>query len=87
MMYRKVLVLGGTGFVGNRMKIFNPNWIYASSKDCNLVDRFECNSYFRNIMPDAIVHLAARVGGIKDNANHQAEFYYKNIMINTNVIN
>ena len=33
-----------------------------------------------------IIHLAGRVGGIKENATKQAEFYYQNTMINTNVI-
>ena len=40
----------------------------------------------KSILPDAIIHLAAKVGGVKSNIDNQAEFYYKNIMINTNVL-
>jgi len=41
---------------------------------------------FRDYAPDAVVHLAAKVGGIKQNATQQAEFYYSNMMININVV-
>ena len=30
---------------------------------------------------DAVIHLAARVGGIKDNAENQALFYYQNVFL------
>ena len=33
-----VLVTGGSGFLGSRLKLIKPDWIYASSKDCNLLD-------------------------------------------------
>ena len=35
---------------------------------------------------DAIVHLAGKVGGIKDNTEKQAEYIYQNVKINTNVV-
>jgi GDP-L-fucose synthase len=35
---------------------------------------------------DAIVHLAGKVGGIKDNSEKQAEYMHQNIKINTNVV-
>tara|TARA_Y100001970_G_scaffold195518_1_gene237645 strand:+ start:27 stop:929 length:903 start_codon:yes stop_codon:yes gene_type:complete len=85
-MFEKVLVLGGTGFLGSRMKLHKPEWTYVGSKDCNLIDSKECYELFSDIKPDAIIHLAGRVGGIKDNAQRQAEFFYDNVMINTNVI-
>lgn len=36
--------------------------------------------------PDAIIHLAAKVGGIKANMENQGDFYTINSLINTNVL-
>ena len=82
----KVLVTGGTGFLGRRLKINKPNWIYISSRDYDLREKSQCAQMFKTIKPDAVIHLAARVGGIKDNEENQALFYYENTVINTNVI-
>jgi GDP-L-fucose synthase len=41
---------------------------------------------FEDTKPDAVLHLAARVGGIKDNAENPAAYYHDNVMINTNVV-
>lgn len=85
-MFEKVLVLGGSGFLGRNLRQIKPEWIYANSQDCNLLKSLDCSEFFERLKPDAIVHLAARVGGIKANALNQAEFYYNNMMMNTNVI-
>lgn len=73
----EVLVTGGTGFLGTRLKKVKPNWLYLSSRDCNLLDFKESLEFFSSHKPSAIIHLAARVGGIKDNANNQAEYFFK----------
>jgi len=84
--YNKVLVTGGTGFIGTNMRKYQPNWIYMSSKDCDITNKNEFYEYLKDTNPDAIIHLAARVGGIKNSVENQAEFLYLNNLINLNVI-
>jgi len=40
-----------------------------------------------DIRPDAIIHLAANVHGIKYNIKYPERIYHDNIVINTNIIN
>tara|TARA_Y100000592_G_scaffold56027_3_gene88121 strand:+ start:5715 stop:6614 length:900 start_codon:yes stop_codon:yes gene_type:complete len=82
----KVMVTGGSGFVGKRLKQIKPDWIYLSSKDYDLMSLSECDRMYKEIKPDAVVHLAGQVGGIKANDNRPADFYYMNITMNTNVV-
>jgi len=41
---------------------------------------------FEKYKPEKVIHLAAKVGGIKDNIQHPADFIYQNVMMNTNVV-
>ena len=82
----KTIVTGGSGFVGRRLSLIQPDWIYVSSKDCDLTNSAMVAEMFGDLKPTAVVHLAARVGGIKDNIENQADFFYTNTMMNTNII-
>jgi GDP-L-fucose synthase len=81
-----ILVTGGSGFLGRRLKKHQPDWTYLSSKDCDLTNSKACMELISDLKPEAIVHLAGRVGGIKDNIKNQGVFFFENTMINTNVI-
>ena len=77
----KLLVTGGRGLVGSQI----PADIKTdSSKD--LRNPIICDDLFYNEKPLNVVHCAARVGGLGGNMNMKGEFFYDNIMINTNVI-
>tara|TARA_A100001391_G_scaffold201935_1_gene190240 strand:- start:8542 stop:9429 length:888 start_codon:yes stop_codon:yes gene_type:complete len=82
----KVVVTGGTGFVGTRLQRVKPDWIYVGSNDVNLFNKNQTYKYISRQKPDAVVHLAALVGGIKDNANHPAEFFEHNAVMNMNIV-
>ena len=81
-----VLVTGGSGFLGQRLSIVRPDWTYISSKDCDLTVANQVAELYGDLKPDAVLHLAARVGGIKDNIENQADFFYINTTMNANVV-
>ena len=84
----KILITGGSGLVGSAIKSTKTghDLIFVNSSNYNLVDNQATDRMIKSISPDAIIHLAAKVGGVKSNIENQAEFFYKNIMMNTNVL-
>ena len=83
---KNVLVLGGSGFVGKTLQKYRPNWVYWSSRDCDLKVYDDLVRSIAVVKPSAIIHLAAKVGGIKENKENQAIFFDENVLINTNVV-
>ena len=88
----KVLITGGTGLVGSafaKAKTKGVDWEILpgpSAGGIDLLDREETFEYFSNLNVDAVVHTAAKVGGIKANIKNPQSFYTENIQINTNVL-
>jgi GDP-L-fucose synthase len=82
-MESKILVTGGNGLVGSE---FIGNQYYKpTSKEYDLTDK---DQTYRLMLKgfDSVIHCAAKVGGIGGNMNHKGDYFYNNIMINTNVI-
>ena len=73
-----ILITGGTGMVGSAFKQILPTADYISK------DQFHDFSY--DIRDKSVIHLAARVGGIKANTNFIADFYIENSIINRKVL-
>lgn len=82
----KILVTGGTGMVGNALKEFFPEATFVNSTHANLQDPSQTTQLFASEEPDVVIHLAARVGGIKDNSDYIYDYFLQNLKINTNVV-
>lgn len=83
MKYNKVLVTGGSGMVGRSLEAIMPDAIYLSSKDYDLTNEESVWRMLELFRPDAVIHLAAKVGGIIDNINKPAEYFTDNVKMNT----
>lgn len=82
----KIIVTGGSSTVGKHLKQILPEAIYLCSKDCDLTKYEDTLQLFNEIKPDVVVHLAALVGGIKDNISRPVDYLEQNVLINTNTI-
>jgi len=78
---KKILVTGGNGLVGSSITSD-----VKIGKEYDLRNIEETNKMFEKYNPTHVIHCAGRVGGLSANMNYKGEFFYDNIMINTNVI-
>ena len=88
----KIYVAGHSGLVGSaiirqlRERGFN-NLITRTHKELDLINQNQVQVFFKKEKPDYVILAAAKVGGIHANNSYPADFIYKNIMIESNVIN
>lgn len=85
---KRITVTGGGGFVGGYVleqlrargcrDIFVPEF-----PEYDLTRIEEVRRMYETGRPDVVIHLAAVVGGIGANREHPGEFFYKNLMMGT----
>lgn len=94
-MSEKIIITGGTGMIGKSILdlVNNENnlmkekeWIFLSSKDCDLTDLQQVDNLFSKLKPTLIIHLAANVGGLFKNLELKTEMFKDNVRINENVL-
>lgn len=87
---KKILVTGGYGFLGDYvMKELHSQKYDAvtfHSDEYDLTRESDCYAALGKFEPDAVIHLAASVGGIGANMANPGLFFYKNLMMGVNLI-
>lgn len=87
----KIYVAGHRGMVGSAIvralesKGYN-NIVYRSSKELDLTSQAAVNAFFEEEKPNFVFLAAAKVGGIHANNTYRADFIYRNLMIEANII-
>lgn len=87
----KIYVAGHKGLVGsaiweNLKKRGYNNLVGRSHSELDLLDPVAVKRFFDEEQPDAVVLAAAFVGGIMANLTYRADFIYRNLQIQQNVI-
>lgn len=87
----RIFVAGHRGLVGaaivRRLEAGGyRNVITAGRTEVDLEDQAAVGEYFRSVRPDVVFLAAAKVGGILANSSMPADFLYRNLMIECNVI-
>lgn len=87
----KIYIAGHRGLVGsaiwkNLEKKGYTNLIGKSHKELDLLDRIAVKDFFDKEKPEYVILAAAYVGGIMANNIYRADFIYKNLQIQQNVI-
>ncbi len=81
-----LLVTGGTGLLGSALRQAVPQALFLSSADGDLRDIGVAQRIFSALRPSRVIHLAARVGGVKENAAENTAFFEDNALINAAVL-
>ena len=87
----KIYIAGHNGMVGSAIhrKLKSEgysNIIVRSSKELDLINQSVVNDFFREEKPEFVFIAAAKVGGIIANNTLRADFIYRNLMIECNLI-
>ena len=86
----RVFVAGHNGMVGaaivRALSDEGHDLVTAPRRELDLADRPAVTAFLKQAEPQLVVVAAAKVGGIHANDTYPAEFIFKNIMIEANVI-
>lgn len=88
---KRVLITGGGGFFGSHvvdaLKRHNvANLSAPRAREFDLTDRTATQRMFKELQPEIVLHLAARVGGIGANRRLPGTFFRDNLLMGVNVL-
>lgn len=88
-----ILVTGGAGFLGqhviSRLRDIGvppENLVVVLSEEYDLTREADVVRLYRDMKPDVVIHLAARVGGIGANRENPGLFFYANMAMGLHLI-
>lgn len=87
----RIYVSGHEGFIGSAFvrklkKRGYTNLSLKKNKELDLIDQKKTLAFFKKEAPEYVFLTTERMGGIWANTTYPAEFIYKNLLIQTNVI-
>lgn len=80
----KFLITGGTGMVGSAFKQLLPKAEFLDK--INLINERCANMFHAQMKDKYVIHLAAKVGGVKANTDFISDFYTDNSLINQRLL-
>lgn len=86
----KILITGSSGLIGknvvNCFKSTSHQLLTPSHGELDLLNRDAVCDYLKNEKPELVVHLAAKVGSIAENADYPLQFLLSNLDMSRNLI-
>lgn len=89
--YKKIVVTGATGFLGHHVisalhDQLDCEIISLGHTDYDLLNPENANRMLDDLQPDCLIHMAAKSGGIIDNKERPADYFYQNLVMNTHTL-
>jgi GDP-L-fucose synthase len=86
----QILVTGCDGLVGSAIveesKKSRHTFKFVNRKSADLTDQKSVDGLINRYRPNWIINCAAKVGGIAGNMSGHADYFYKNILMNSHII-